>query len=57
MEQLIHRFKIMFTFEHESPSIDAALQEIQTKIFSEEERMEVIPVCSEDRSKMTVVSY
>jgi hypothetical protein len=53
-EELIQRFKIMFTFEHESPSIDATLQAIQTKIFSEEETMEVIPVCSEHKNKMIV---
>jgi hypothetical protein len=53
-EELIQRFKIMFTFEHESPSIDAVLQVIRAKIFLEEEMMEVILVCNEHRAKMVV---
>jgi hypothetical protein len=44
-DELTQRFKVTFTFEHESPSIDAVLQAIQTKIFSEEGSMEVVPVC------------
>jgi hypothetical protein len=53
-EELIQRFKITFTFEHESPSIDVALQEIQAKIFSKEETMEAIPVCNKHKTKMIV---
>jgi hypothetical protein len=44
----------MFTFEYESPSIDAVLQKIRVKIFLEEETMEVIPVWSEHKAKMIV---
>jgi hypothetical protein len=32
-EGLVQRFEIMFTFEHESPSIHTTLQAIRTKIF------------------------
>jgi hypothetical protein len=53
-EELIQRFKITFTFEHESSSIDVALQAIQTKIFLEEETMELILVCNEHINNMIV---
>jgi hypothetical protein len=49
-DELTQRFKVTFTFEHESPSIDAVVQVIQTKIFSEEGPMEVVPVCDAHRS-------
>jgi hypothetical protein len=45
-EELVQRFRFTFTFEHESPTIDATLQDIQTKIFSEEGPMEVVSVCN-----------
>jgi hypothetical protein len=51
-EELAQIFEITFTFEHESPSIDATLQAIRTKIFSKEEMMEVVLVCSVHKSKM-----
>lgn len=51
-EELVQRFKITFTFEHESPSIYGALQVIQ--MISEEEMMEVVLVCSAHRAKMIV---
>jgi hypothetical protein len=53
-EELTQRFKITFTFEHESPSIYAVLQAIRMKIFSKVETMEVVPVCSVHKAKMTV---
>jgi hypothetical protein len=34
-DELVQRFKVTFTFEHESPSIDAMLQAIRFKIFLE----------------------
>jgi hypothetical protein len=45
-DELVQRFKVTFTFEHESPSIDVVLQAIQTMILSKEGSMEVVPVCS-----------
>jgi len=53
-EELTQRFEISFTFEHESPSIDTTLKEIQTKIFLEVEMMEIVPICSDHKDKMTV---
>jgi hypothetical protein len=53
-EELVQRFKVTFTFEHESPSIDAVLQAIRTKIFSEEGSMEVVSVCSAHRANIIV---
>jgi hypothetical protein len=52
--ELVQRFKIMFTFEHESPFIHATLQAIQKKIFLEVEMMEVVPLCSSHKAKMMV---
>jgi hypothetical protein len=53
-DQLIQRFKVTFTFEHESPLLDATLQAIRTKIFLEEGPMEVVPMCSAHRASMIV---
>jgi hypothetical protein len=47
-------FKVTFTIEHESPSVDVALQDIQTKILSEEGLMEVVLVCNVHRVDMIV---
>jgi hypothetical protein len=33
-DELVQRFKVKVTFEHESSTIDATLQAIRTKIFS-----------------------
>ena len=52
--QLIQRFKVTFTFEHEYPLLDATLQAIRTKIFLEEGLMEVVPMCSVHRDSMTI---
>jgi hypothetical protein len=51
---LIQRFKVTFNFEHESPLVDASLQVIRTKIFSEEDPMEVVSMCSAHRDSMIV---
>jgi hypothetical protein len=53
-EGLVQRFKVMFTFEHESPSIEAALQAIRTKIFLKDKSMEEDPLDSEHTTKLTV---
>jgi hypothetical protein len=45
-EELIQRFRVTSTFEHEYPSIDETLQAIQSKIFLEEGTMDVVSVCS-----------
>jgi len=47
-------FMVTFTFEHESPLVDAALQVIRTNIFSEEELMEVVRMCSAHKTLMIV---
>jgi hypothetical protein len=52
--QLIQWFKVTFIFEHESPLIDASLQVIINKMFSEEEPMEVVPMCSAHRASLTI---
>jgi hypothetical protein len=52
--QLIQRFKVKFTFEHESLLLDADLQAMRTKIFMEEGTMEVVPVCSVHRASMII---
>jgi hypothetical protein len=51
-DELVQRFKVTFNFEHKYPLIDAALQVIRTKIFSEEELIEVVPICSVHRASM-----
>jgi hypothetical protein len=53
-EELAQRFKVTFTFEHESLSIDATLQTIRTNIFSEKGSMEVVPTCNAHRASMTI---
>lgn len=53
-DELVQSFKVTFTFEHDSPSIDVMLQATRTKIFSEEGPMEVVPVCSTHRAAMIV---
>jgi hypothetical protein len=53
-EGLVYRFKVMFTFEHESPSIQASLQAIRTIIFLKVETMEEEPLGSTNKSKLTV---
>jgi hypothetical protein len=52
-DELVQIFKVTFTFEHESPLMDATLQAIRTKIFAEEGQMEVVPVCNAHRASMT----
>jgi hypothetical protein len=53
-DELTQRFKVTFTFEDESPLVDATLQAIRTRVFSEEGSMDVVPVCSVHRTSMTV---
>jgi len=44
-DELTRRFNIAFTFENESPLVDAALHVVRNKIFSMEGPMDVIPMC------------
>ena len=53
-EELIQRFKVTFTFEHEFPTIDAVLHAIRSNIFLEEGTMEVVLVCSAHRANINV---
>jgi hypothetical protein len=53
-DELVQRFRVTFTFEHETPTIDATLQVIQTKIFSEEGMMEVVPLCNTHKANIIV---
>jgi hypothetical protein len=53
-EGLVQRFKVTFTFEHESPSIKSSLQTILTKIFSKVESMEEEPLGSAHITKLTL---
>ena len=48
------RFKVTFTFENEYPLIYVVLEDIRNKIFSKEELMKVIYVCSSCNTSMTV---
>jgi hypothetical protein len=45
-DQLIQRFEVKFTFEHESPLTDVSLKDIRTNIFLEEGPIVVVPMCS-----------
>jgi hypothetical protein len=53
-DKLTQRFKVTYTFEHESPLIDVALHSIRNNIFSEEGSMDVVPLCSAHRASMTI---
>jgi hypothetical protein len=53
-EEMVWIFEVMFTFEHESPSIHTTLHAIRINIFSEVEMMEVVPFCSAHKAKMIV---
>jgi hypothetical protein len=53
-DELVQRFKVTFTFEHESPLTNAALQPIRTKIFLVEGSMEVVPICNAHRASITI---
>jgi hypothetical protein len=53
-DELTQRFKVTFTFVHESPLIDVALYAIRTKIFSGEGSMEVVPIYDAHRDAMIV---
>jgi hypothetical protein len=53
-DELVQRFEVTFTFEYESPLMDATLQAIRTKIFSEKGPMEVVLVCNAHRSSITI---
>jgi hypothetical protein len=44
----------MFIFEHKTPLLDAVLQVIINKIFSEEGSMEVVRMCTGHRASMIV---
>jgi hypothetical protein len=52
LDELTQRFKVTFTFEYESPLVDVALQSIRTMVFSEEGSMDVVPMCSVNRTSM-----
>jgi hypothetical protein len=53
-EGLVQRFKVMFTFEHESASIQAYLQAIQTNIFSKVESVEEEPLGTTHKANLIV---
>jgi hypothetical protein len=53
-DELTQRFNIKFTFEDESSLVDAALQAIRTRFFSEEGSMDVVPLCNVHRTSMIV---
>jgi hypothetical protein len=53
-DMLTQRFKVAFTFENESPLIDAALQNIKTNIFLKGGPMEVVYMCSTHRASLKV---
>jgi hypothetical protein len=52
-DELTQIFKITFTFENESPLVDATLQAIKNKIFLVEWSMDVLFVCSVHRYSVT----
>jgi hypothetical protein len=51
---LIHNFKVTFSFEDEAPSVDTTLQVIKENIFTSEDSIELVPVCSVHRSSVIV---
>jgi hypothetical protein len=53
-DMLTQRFKVAFTFENESPLIDAVLQNIKTNIFLKGGPMEVVYMCSTHRASLKV---
>jgi hypothetical protein len=53
-EELTQNFKVTFSFEVESPLVDATLQVIRSNIFMEEDQIEIVPACSAHRESVTV---
>jgi hypothetical protein len=53
-DMLTQSFKVAFTFENESPLIDAVLQNIKTKIFLKGGPMEVVYMCRTRRDSLKV---
>jgi hypothetical protein len=53
-EELTQNFKVTFSFEDDAPLIDSTLQVIKNNIFSSEDSIELVPVCSMHRSSVTV---
>jgi len=53
-DEITQRFKITFTFENESPLVDATLQAIRNKMFLVEKSVDVVPVCSMHRASMMI---
>jgi hypothetical protein len=45
-EYLTHNFKVTFNFEDDAPSVDTTLQIIKNKIFTSEDSMIPVPLCS-----------
>jgi hypothetical protein len=54
-EELTNNFKVTFSFEDDSPSVETNLQFIKDKIFSLEDSIELVPICSMHRSSMTIL--
>jgi hypothetical protein len=53
-EYLTRKFKVTFNFEDDALSIDIALYFIKNNIFSSEDSLELVPLCSVHRSSVTV---
>jgi hypothetical protein len=53
-EDFIHKFKVSFYFDDEVPSIDTTLQVIKDNIFTLEELIELVPICSVHRTSTKV---
>jgi hypothetical protein len=53
-EELTRNFKVTFSFEDDAPLIDSTLQVIKNNIFSAEDSIELVPVCSAHRYSVTV---
>jgi hypothetical protein len=45
-EELTQNFKVTFSFEDDAPLIDSTLQVIKNNIFSAEDSIELVHVCS-----------
>jgi hypothetical protein len=48
-EELTQNFKVTFSFEDDSPLVDASLQIIRSNIFVEGDHIEIVPTCSTQR--------
>jgi hypothetical protein len=52
-EELMHNFKVTFSFENDAPLVDSALQVIKNNFFLVEDSIELVPVCSAHRYSTT----